>query len=126
MAELAETNGSTQDQGGAAYTALKKHITKLSETLVPEIIATDLYQESLITAAALDQILDRATNTSGHSLLGGTQLVREVQDTVKSQPQLFDSFCQILKRKGHNEISKSLQGKYHNVILSAYTRLQNL
>ena len=117
MAEsAAETEGSLQDRRGAAYIALKKHITKLSEALVPENIATDLYQEDLITVAALDQILGRSnsnrdTATSGQSQLGGTQLVREVQDMVQSQPHLFNSFCQILKRKGHSEISKSLQGK---------------
>jgi uncharacterized membrane-anchored protein YhcB (DUF1043 family) len=116
MAEsAAETASNLQDHhGGAAYIALKKHITKLSETLAPESIATDLYQEDLITERTLDQIL-RRTNPdhrgSGQSTeLAGTQLVREVQDIVRGQPHLFNSFCQILKRKGHNEISKSLQG----------------
>ena len=106
-----EGDGVQADEcGGAAYIAIRKHISKLSKVFLSENVATALLEEDLITESTLDEIVALSARSGQEKEFGGTKVVRKVQDMVQIKPRLFNSLCQVLERNAHQELSNFLQG----------------
>ena len=103
----------------AAYSTLRKKRRPLSDAVTVGRIPEDLYSSGLIDDDAIDAFMGKASSDREK----GNRIMREVQKTVKVNPELFDTFCQALAKE---EVTKQLAGELkgtHHAVATGTTKV---
>ena len=93
----------------AASEALRVHFSALVKTIDPLMVAIELYSKKAIDDSTLDRITS-VTSTAKYEK--ACQLLKAVSDAVKTNPDVFGSFCAVLESEPvTEERAKLLKGR---------------
>ena len=93
------------DRGRLASRALKKSFMKLSKAVTAGDVPSLIFENEWIREDLFDDVLS-APKRSGV----GARVVRELQEKVQANPDIFNDLCEILAKNGSGELSSSLKG----------------
>ena len=112
-----------KSEGQVACDAIRKLAVELLEPITFGTTIDELYAKDLIDAP----VYEAATNAHITTQDKGRKILIEVQKKVKTNPKLFEVFCDILwKGDTTKDLSKRLRGKpyalYANIFVAGLVR----
>ncbi len=95
-------------QGEAAHKTLRKNFPTLMKIVASGDIVENLYAEEIIEESTFEVVT--APGTLMTNKQKGTKVIKDVQVSVHSKPKAFETFCQVLKSEGHDDVVSKLKG----------------